>query len=184
MQGRTNLLIRENNCKNCNKIYIPKSNNSEHCSSSCKFKFYRKGQTYKKKYKEYIKSESFMNTQHKYRTSKLGQNTRKIWYKNNHKKILEWFKKWRKTEKGKRIKNYDCALRYAQKKQRTPKWLNKNELSAIKEFYLQRPKGYEVDHIIPLCGDNVSGLHVLNNLQYLKAEDNRYKNKKFNTHEY
>ena len=36
------LVVREENCKNCNKIYIPKSNNSKYCSSSCKYKGYRK----------------------------------------------------------------------------------------------------------------------------------------------
>jgi len=54
-------------------------------------------------------------------------------------------------------------------KQRTPKWA---DLQAIKDFYLNCPKGYHVDHIIPLKGKNVTGLHVLGNLQYLPASDN------------
>jgi hypothetical protein len=174
------LLIRKENCKNCNKIYVPKSNNSKHCSSSCKYKFYRKGKTYKKKYKEYIISESFKNSQNKYKSSEHGS-----------KKLKEIRKKYQpianfkartiysKTDKGKRLANYHCALRYSRKKQRIPKWINEEEKNKIKLFYFNRPNGYEVDHIIPLCGKNVSGLHTFNNLQYLTSEENRSKNNKF-----
>lgn len=45
----------------------------------------------------------------------------------------------------------------------------------IKEFYRNRPKGYEVDHIIPLSR---GGLHHQDNLQYLLKEDNRRKGKR------
>ena len=54
----------------------------------------------------------------------------------------------------------------------------KKKKNKIKLFYFNRPNGYEVDHIIPLCGKNVSGLHTFNNLQYLTSEENRLKNNK------
>lgn len=57
-----------------------------------------------------------------------------------------------------------------------PKWAN---LKKITEFYSNCPKGYEVDHIVPLQGINVSGLHVENNLQYLTKLDNLKKSNKF-----
>lgn len=59
---------------------------------------------------------------------------------------------------------------------RTPSWAN---IASISEFYLNCPPGYHVDHIIPLQGDKVSGLHVVNNLQYLSAKDNLSKSNKF-----
>ena len=49
----------------------------------------------------------------------------------------------------------------------------------IQEFYRNCPEGYHVDHEIPLMGSNVCGLHVLDNLQYLTAEENMKKGNSF-----
>jgi hypothetical protein len=59
---------------------------------------------------------------------------------------------------------------------RTPAWA---EIGAIKAFYALCPEGYDVDHIVPLQGDLVSGLHVLKNLQYLPSKENNSKSNKF-----
>lgn len=76
---------------------------------------------------------------------------------------------YRMSEKGRAIYNFHTSMRRANILQATPIWANKEK---IREFYLNCPKGYHVDHIVPLKGKDVSGLHVENNLQYLPALQN------------
>ena len=57
-----------------------------------------------------------------------------------------------------------------------PTWAN---LLAIKEIYNNCPEGHHVDHIVPLQGKNVCGLHVENNLQYLTVQENLSKGNKY-----
>lgn len=67
---------------------------------------------------------------------------------------------------------------YARKqrvRQATPKWTDIHEIERI---YRECPEGYHVDHIIPINGKDVSGLHVPWNLQYLLAVDNLKKSNK------
>lgn len=72
--------------------------------------------------------------------------------------------------------NAITAKRRSAKLKRTPNW---SEYEAIKQFYINCPSGHQVDHIIPLQGELVSGLHVLGNLQYLTATENARKKNKF-----
>lgn len=70
---------------------------------------------------------------------------------------------------------YQAQMR-ALKLQRTPAW---SETEEILDFYNKCPAGYHVDHIIPLQGKIVSGLHVLSNLQYLLASENMSKGNRY-----
>ena len=72
--------------------------------------------------------------------------------------------------------NAQTAKYRAAKLQRTVGWSDDLVISMI---YQDCPEGYHVDHIIPLQGENVSGLHVAWNLQYLPASDNFSKGNRF-----
>jgi len=56
----------------------------------------------------------------------------------------------------------------------------------IEEIYLLCSKmpGYQVDHIVPVKGKNVSGLHVPWNLQIILQTENRSKSNKVIEHDY
>ena len=62
------------------------------------------------------------------------------------------------------------------KKNATPAWCKP---SHFKKLLLERPKGYHLDHIIPINHPDVCGLHVPWNIQYLSAGDNIRKSNKF-----
>jgi hypothetical protein len=75
--------------------------------------------------------------------------------------------------------NAFTAKRRAAKLNATPPWLTKDQLKEIAKFYtlakeLQwlSDEPLEVDHITPLQGENVSGLHVPWNLQILPKSAN------------
>ena len=73
-----------------------------------------------------------------------------------------------------------------EKKNRIPKWVDKDHMWLIKEVYELaqiRTKEFgfpwHVDHIIPLQGELVSGLHVIENLQVLPGVENIKKKNKY-----
>ena len=82
---------------------------------------------------------------------------------------------WRERNPGVHIMNArkrDMALHI-----RTPKWAN---MDTINDLYRQAKKnGLEVDHIVPLRGLLVCGLHVENNLQLLSKRENASKSNSF-----
>lgn len=95
-------------------------------------------------------------------------------YSDNPEKVRATNNAWAK--KNPKIWNHYGSLRRAIRRERTPQWA---DLKAIKEIYAACPPGYHVDHIIPLQGNLVSGLHVEGNLQYLLATENQRKFNRF-----
>lgn len=89
------------------------------------------------------------------------------WRNANRDKANLSVRKWMEVNRP-RVRAY-VAKHRAAKLQQTPRWANS---LAIVEFYSKCPDGYHVDHIIPLQGELVSGLHILENLQYLPAGKN------------
>lgn len=67
------------------------------------------------------------------------------------------------------------ALRRAHTLRATPAWADLNAIAAI---YAARKPGEHTDHIVPLKGHNVCGLHVEYNLRNIPAVENLSKGNK------
>ena len=94
--------------------------------------------------------------------------------------MMERALQWGKTHKGKR--NRITAARRRWVKQATPLWLTTDHLAQIAAFYEEAAKRYgawHVDHIVPLRGRLICGLHVPWNLQLLPGAENSRKGNQF-----
>lgn len=104
---------------------------------------------------------------------------KKKYNKENSAAILLKNKAWREKNPDKWRKSQRIAM--AKRRSHKPKWVDNKEL---REIYNNCPEGYQVDHIIPVNGKNVCGLHVPSNLQYLTEKENRLKSNSFNESEF
>lgn len=105
---------------------------------------------------------------------------KRAYRKNNQDLIRAYNKEWRS-------KNPDrcgelSARRRARKRYATPKWLTEDDYNAIRAFYTEAQRltletgiDHAVDHIHPLLGELVCGLHVPWNLQILTKSENSAK---------
>lgn len=105
-------------------------------------------------------------------------------YIKNKKTINLNNKQW-KAQNPAKVSAMD-AKRRAAKLCRTPKWLSLKDIWMIEEIYdlaALRTKmtgfTWHVDHIIPLQGKKVSGLHVPANLRVVPGSENLAKSNKF-----
>lgn len=99
---------------------------------------------------------------------------RKLDRSKNPEKYKKRYSNW--SSQNKHIEREKSAARRVRTKKQTPIWARKKD---IRNFYKDCPANYHVDHIVPLKGKNVSGLHCLKNLQYLKAEANLRKGNRY-----
>lgn len=153
-------------CKDCTKSYYQK--NREVFLQNKKV-YYEENRDKILKYKQdYYEdnSEELVLKKRKYR--ELNPNVHKEWASKNKDKIAKCTSK-----------------RRARKLQATPIWLSEEQIIEIDFYYwfcqiISEDTGvkHHVDHIIPLQGKTVCGLHVPWNLQILSATENCSKSNK------
>jgi hypothetical protein len=157
-------LVSNRSCSECTKIKL------------AKYRINNREQLLQKK-REYAKKQRVERPQHVYAIAKKSvQKNREI--RNKEKAV------WRKKNSG-RVLAW-CRKRQLGKKQRTPAWLTDYDKLRIECLYsiaamLTRHNGepWHVDHVIPLQGKLVSGLHVPSNLRVMRGVENISKKNKF-----
>jgi len=123
---------------------------------------------------EYNKSGKLKISKQKYKSTDKGRATIKSYTASTKNKQLQ--KEYRQSDHGRITCIFKLAKYRAIQKQAMPSW---TDLKYLRLLYKACPKELEVDHIIPLQGENISGLHVPWNIQYLTREQNAFKSNKF-----
>lgn len=164
---------RMTKCKDCNKK----------ASREYKERNKEKIQAYSKKYlKKYYQEnrEEKLAWQKKYREDNLS--ARKEYDKKRHKTYYE---------ENKHLYMERASKRRAAKLNAIPPWVDKKHRDRIASIYKacrnvskRSKKKHHVDHIVPLQGENVCGLHVWWNLRIIPAEMNLSKGNSFEEHTY
>lgn len=150
----------------------------------------------KKKWRDYY----YENTEKFREIAKIRyQENREYWsirnkqyYDNNKDYFREKGSLWRKDNRNRHLKKLqECKRnrrahhtakqneRRARKTNATPVWANEEQINII--YWIaalcskQTGRKYNVDHVIPLRGKNVCGLHVSENLRVIPARENLMK---------
>jgi hypothetical protein len=108
----------------------------------------------------------------------------RTYYRQNRERCIETSKLWKLSNRARATAS--DAKRRAAKLQATPGWLTQDHLEEIRAFYVEAQRRtqetgikYSVDHIIPLQGKDVCGLHVPWNLQVIPLLDNIRKGRRY-----
>lgn len=152
------------------------------CTECLKIEWEQSKQSRSQYYKDYNKSEA-------------GQQAKRKYYENNKDDVIARAQARTKEAKNRYKLKYKqnnpelykelVNVRRRRFRQATPKWLNKEQKLEIRMRYkialeLSRTTGtpYAVDHIIPINGETVCGLHVPWNLRVITQDENLKKSNK------
>lgn len=107
------------------------------------------------------------------------------WYRKNKDHKRQYDKAWRPgyiLENKHLLAAWSAAYR-ARRLMATPSWADLDKIEAVyalaSKMSVDTGVRHEVDHIVPLCGRNVCGLHVENNLSVITMSENRSKGNRF-----
>jgi len=103
---------------------------------------------------------------------------KKQWRQDNKAQRAAYYKAYAATPEGKAGNAAREGKRRAAKMNRTMSWTETQDIAELYAF-CQKLDNHHVDHVIPLQGELVSGLHVYDNLQIIPAADNHSKNNQF-----
>lgn len=137
--------------------------------------------TYCLKHSEEIKKWHF---NHYWENIETEKDRKAVYYLENAEKIKARNAAWAKANPSKN--SAKRARRRAVKLQATPKWLTKEHWEQIDSFYIEAARltketgiRHQVDHILPLQGEGITGLHAPWNLQILTISENSKKHNSF-----
>jgi hypothetical protein len=196
--NRDALLERRRAHYQANKEMI-KQKNRAHYHANKEAKSIQKKEYYQKHKEHLIAKNSAYYFANKEARKEINDLRHQRYREENKETVKQSKAKWR--EKNREQDNFRSKLwrqanpakcrayvrnRQAAQLQRTPKWLTAADFKAIEAFYweakskeIETGVSHHVDHIIPLRGRTVSGLHVPSNLQVIRAEDNVRKGNRY-----
>jgi hypothetical protein len=167
-------------CKPCHKDRMKVRQESKASEISEYHKAYRKEKAEElfSKRKEYRQSNAETIAERK-RAAYLSdidrqRESRKEWQRNNPEKVAARNARWKKANPDKVLASTIKRLSHIQRA--TPSWAN--EFFIAEAYHLAKVREkvlggkWHVDHVIPLRGKTVCGLHVENNLQVIPATMN------------
>lgn len=173
-------------CKNCcsikKKSYY--ENNKESEKEKQKLNYVTNKKVILEKAKIYVKNNKEILRESRRKYYLVNKEKLKLKSKNyfmNNKDKVRKYEQFR-AKNNPAYFNFKASKRRAAILQRTPNWVTTYHLLEISKFYivartLKELTGidYDVDHVIPLQGKLVSGLHVPWNLQVITSTENTKK---------
>ncbi len=188
-------MVELRQCKNCQAPIPPEKNlRFKYCSTECRQLGERAGKKRKSLERSPEKRAEDSRRWRQKNPEKSRENSRKwreknreklralvvAWNKKNPKRMVEVNARWHRANRDKRKVYY--RNRANSIKRATPSWLTKDQREEMVDFKkwahaktIYTGVKHEVDHIIPLQGKVVCGLHVPWNLQILTQHENHVK---------